>query len=185
MRLALATVGVGVLLVILGATRDWATVTAKAAIDGLGSGQIAQVGVAGDQLGPFSALAWFTVLVALGVLVTAGRGRWPVGAGLLGLAGALGWFLVEAAGRRADEVLALAMAGRLEGLPAGATLTLATSPAGPALVGAGIALVVAAGAWTVLRGRAWPAMGQAFRAPGDRAPEPLEATTGEPPWEGG
>ena len=186
MLLALSAVGAGVLLVVLGGSRTWATVTATAELAGFGRGQVAKVGVPGDELGPFSALAWFTLLIGLGVLVTAGRGRWPVGVLLAGAAAALGWLAVGTAGRSIQSVLEQVTSGRLDGLPAGATLSVTMSPAGPALVCAGATLVLAAGVMTVARGRGWPVMGQAFRAPADRvatAPEP--DPDAEPPWDGG
>jgi hypothetical protein len=187
MGLALAAVGLGVLLVVLGGTRVWATVTASAELAGFGRGQVARVGVPGDELGSFSALAWFTLLVGLGVLVTAGRGRWAVGVMLAGMAAALAWLAVGTAGRSSEHVFELVASGRLDGLPAGALLTVTRSPAGPALVCAGAALVLAAGVVTVARGRGWPSMGQAFRAPADRVTTTPEAADpdAEPPWEGG
>ncbi len=184
--LALAAAGLGVLLVVLGGTRAWATVTATAELAGLGSGAVARIGVAGDALGPFGALALLGLLVGLGVLVTAGRGRWPVGVLMAAMAGAQAWLAAATAGSARERVLALAVAGRIDGLPSGARLAVTTSPAGPALVWAGAALLLAAGVVTVARGRRWPAMGQAFRAPADRvtAPADLDQDGGEPPWEG-
>ena len=48
---------------------------------------------------------------------------------------------------------------------------------------AGGVLVAAAGLEVVRRGRDWPAMGAAFRAPPDR-PGRVDPADGEPPWEG-
>jgi hypothetical protein len=67
-------------------------------------------------------------------------------------------------------------------VPAGTGLRVAGSPAGPALVVAGGLLLAGAGAEAFRRGRRWPLLGDAFRAPPDRAQPATNA--GEPPWEG-
>jgi hypothetical protein len=101
-------------------------------------------------------------LVALGVALAAG--------GLLG------------GSRAPEEARERALTGVLAGVSAGTGLQVARSPAGPALVVAGGLLLAAAGVETLRRGRRWPALGDAFRAPPDRA----QPATGqdEPPWEG-
>jgi len=50
------------------------------------------------------------------------------------------------------------------------------------MVVAGGLLLAAAGVEALRRGRHWPALGEAFRAPPDRA-QPAAAQP-EPPWEG-
>jgi Tryptophan-associated transmembrane protein (Trp_oprn_chp) len=60
---------------------------------------------------------------------------------------------------------------------------VATSPAAPVLVVAGGLLLAAGGVEALRRGRRWPALGDAFRAPPDRAAS-QPTGDGEPPWQG-
>jgi hypothetical protein len=182
LRLAVLAVAAGVALVLLAAGRPWAQVAGSVTVQGLGSAQVARVGVSGNDVAPLSGVAMLAAVVALGVAFTRGRGRWPVGAALVGLGAWLLWLIVVRAGRLREAALELASLGRLEGLPAGARLEVGVAPLWPALAGAGAVLVAAAGAEALRRGRRWPALGAAFRAPGDRPPAPAAGT--EPPWEG-
>jgi hypothetical protein len=50
------------------------------------------------------------------------------------------------------------------------------------MVVAGGLLLAAAGAEALRRGRRWPALGEAFRAPPDRIQPATDSP--EPPWEG-
>jgi hypothetical protein len=171
----------GLAAVLLGSGLPWATVTASVTLDGLGGGPVASVPVSGNDLASLGSLAWLGLVLAIGIAVTAGRGRWPVGVALATLGLALLWLTVTTAGD-IDRVLDLAYNGRLDGVGSAAELRVATSMAGPLLTGAGAVLLTAAGLETMRKGRSWPAMGQSYRAPGDRSPAPLESS--EPPWEG-
>jgi tryptophan-associated transmembrane protein len=182
MRLAVAAVLVGVVLAVTGAGRAWATVGSAVELPGIGSARLGGAEVTGNDLLPFAALALLGLVLLVGVAATRGRGRWAVGLALLALGAVLAVQAVAGAARVEAEAADRARRGLLEGVPAGAALRVASSPAGPALVAAGGLLVAAAGAATLRRGRSWPALGDAFRAPPDR-PEPV-ADRGEPPWEG-
>jgi hypothetical protein len=180
---AILAAGLGAALVLLGAGRPWATVTAQFDLSGLGRGRVASVDVTGDQLTSLSSLAWFGLILTAAIAFTSGRGRWPVGVALVFVALAL--FFLTAEGVDRGKVLELVYIGRLEGLPSGAALTMTTSKVGPVLTGAGAALMGGAGVAIMARGRYWPALGRAYRAPGDRGPlpEPGPEDT-EPGWEG-
>jgi hypothetical protein len=172
----------GVLLATVGAGRAWARVTAAVRLPGIGSGRVGAAALTGDDLRPLTGLALLGLVLLVGVAVTRGRGRWLVGVALLALGAALAVQAVAAAGQVRAEAAGRARGGRLAGVPAGAAIRVATSPAGPALVVAGGLLLAAAGVEAVRRGARWPALGEAFRAPPDRRPRPPAADT-EPPWE--
>jgi hypothetical protein len=184
MQLALLAVLAGVMLAVIGAGQPWATVTAEVELPGIGAGRVGAAELTGNDLGPYGALALGGLVLLVAVAATRGRGRWVVGVALLALGGALvvggllgGWRAPEAARDRA-------WTGYLAGMPTGTELQVARSPAGPALVVAGGLLLAAAGAETVRRGRRWPALGDAFRAPPDRARAGGPPGQDEPPWEG-
>jgi len=170
----------GALAAITGAGRPWAQVDAS--VRGLGAGSVARAAVTGDASAPLSGLALLGLVLVVAVAATRGRGRWAVGAACLALGLALAALALDGAGGAAGFAAGQARHGALEGVPAGATLRVRTPRAGPVLVVAGGALLAAAGAEALRRGRSWPALGAAFRAPGDRTPEPAEDA--EPPWEG-
>jgi Tryptophan-associated transmembrane protein (Trp_oprn_chp) len=168
--LALGLLAAGAAAVLVGAGRAWATVRATSQVPQLGVDWSSTATVSGNEISPFSAFGLLAVLLTLGIAVTRGRGRWPVGAALL----LLGTGLAYVAARRGMDAggiraLASQMAttGRIEGLPAGATLSVHASLVGPLLVVAGGALIALAGIVTTARGRHWPAMGDRYRAPGD------------------
>jgi hypothetical protein len=182
MQLALVAVLVGVMLAVTGAGQAWARVGATVELPGLGAARLGAVELTGNDLAPFGALALLGLVLLVAVAATRGRGRWVVGLALLALGGAL---VVGAAGgayRVGEQAIERAELGLLEGIPAGAALRVDTPPAGPLLLAAGGLLLAAAGAEALRRGRRWPALGDAFRAPPDRA-QPAAAQT-EPPWEG-
>jgi hypothetical protein len=182
MQVALVAVLAGVMLAVIGAGQPWATVSTAVELPGVGVAQLGAVEVTGNDLAPLGALGLGGLVLLVAVAATRGRGRWVVGLALLALgvvlvAGAVG----GAAGVR-DEAVARAELGLLEGVPAGSGLRVATPWAGPALVVAGGLLLAAAGVEAIRRGPRWPALGEAFRAPPDRAqPAPGQD---EPPWEG-
>jgi Tryptophan-associated transmembrane protein (Trp_oprn_chp) len=182
MRVALVAVLLGVMVAVIGAGQPWATVSAEVELPGVGSARLGAAGLAGNDLAPYGALALLGLVLLVAVAATRGRGRWVVGLALLALgialaAGAVGGGL----GVRA-EAIGRAEAGLLEGVPAGTGLRVAVSWAGPVLVLAGGLLLAAAGVEALRRGPRWPALGDAFRAPPDRArPGPGQD---EPPWEG-
>jgi uncharacterized membrane protein (TIGR02234 family) len=180
LRLALAAVALGALAALTGAGRPWAQVDAS--VRGLGAGSVASGAVTGDALAPLSGLALLGLVLVVAVAATRGRGRWLVGAALLAVGVALAALALDAAGEVARMAAERARLGDLEGVPAGAALQIRTPRAGPALVVAGGALLAAAGLEALRRGRSWPALGAAFRAPGDRVPRPV--ADAEPPWEG-
>jgi hypothetical protein len=182
MQLALLAVLAGVMLAVIGAGRPWATLSVEVELPGIGAGQVAAAELTGNDLGPYGALALGGLVLLVAVAATRGRGRWVVGVALLALGGALvaggllgGW-------RAPTEVRERAWAGFIAGVPTGTDPQAARSPAGPALVVTGGLALAAAGTEALRRGRGWPALGDAFRAPPDRA----QPATGqdEPPWEG-
>jgi hypothetical protein len=174
----------GVLLAAVGAGRPWARVRAAVDLPGLGRAPLGGAELTGNDLAPLGGLALLGLVLLVGVAVTRGRGRWAVGLALLALGAALAvqaW--TGAAGARA-EAADRARRGELEGVPAGTGTQVATSPAGPALVVAGGLLLAAGGVEALRRGRRWPALGDAFRAPPDRAPPQPAADRDEPRWQG-
>jgi uncharacterized membrane protein (TIGR02234 family) len=182
LQLALVAVLAGVMLAAIGAGQAWATVSAEVELPGVGSARLGAAEITGNDLAPYGALALGGLVLLVAVAATRGRGRWVVGVALLALGGAL---VVGAAGggwRVSTEAIERAELGLLEGIPAGTGLQVDTPPAGPVLVVAGGLLLAAAGLQALRRGRGWPALGDAFRAPPDRAqPAPGQD---EPPWEG-
>ena len=182
LTLALLALLAGGVLVAAGAGSAWVTVQATLELPGVGRGRLGEAALTGNDLFPFGALGLLALLSVVAVAATRGRGRWAVGCALLCLGLAVAARVpLEAAG--AGEVARRQAAqGRLDAVAAGTVTQVAVRPAGPALTGLGGLLVAAAGAEALRRGRAWPALGDTFRAPGDRARQPLPAG-GEPPWE--
>lgn len=189
LQVALALAAAGIVLAMSGARATWVTVTASANLPRLGEGVIGTAGVTGDDLAAFSGIALLGLLVALGITFTRGRGRWPVGLGLVACGAALVVLAQTEGSSSASTAMSRASSGRLETVPATASLDADASSLGPVLVAAGGLCLAAAGAETLRRGPAWPALGEAFRAPGDRAVPP-QPTGGrgdngdEPPWQG-
>jgi hypothetical protein len=182
MQVAMVAALVGVMLAVTGAGQAWARVGAAVELPGVGAARLGAVEVTGNDLAPFGGLALLGLVLLVAVAATRGRGRWVVGVALLALGGALTvQALAGAAGVR-TEAAERVRSGQLEGVPAGTALRVETSRAGPALVVAGGLLLAAAGAEALRRGRRWPALGDAFRAPPDRAEPAADAP--EPPWEG-
>jgi len=183
LQVTLAAVVAGVLLAAVGAGRPWARVSAAVDLPGLGRARLGGAELTGNDLAPLGGLALLGLVLLVGVAVTRGRGRWVVGLALLALGAALTvQALAGAAGARA-EAADRARRGELEGVPAGTGTQVATSPAAPALVVAGGLLLAAGGVETLRRGPRWPALGDAFRAPPDRAHQ-QPTGDGEPPWQG-
>jgi uncharacterized membrane protein (TIGR02234 family) len=174
---------IGVLLAAVGAGRPWARVSAAVELPGLGRARLGGAELTGNDLAPLGGLALLGLVLLVGIGVTRGRGRWAVGLALLALGAILlVQALAGAAGVRA-EAAERATRGELQGVPAGTGLRVATPRAGPVLVVAGGALLAAAGVQALRHGRRWPALGDAFRAPPDRA-SPPPTGDGEPPWQG-
>jgi Tryptophan-associated transmembrane protein (Trp_oprn_chp) len=163
--LALIFLAVGAAAVIFGAGRAWATVHATSQVPQLGVDWTATAGVTGNDVVPLSALALMAVVFALGIAVTRGRGRWPVGVGLFIFGLAVIALTLNGADQLRETAFHLAVAGRLEGLPAGAELRVDTSPIGASLAVAGGLLVAAAGVLTVWHGRSWPVLGDRYNVP--------------------
>jgi hypothetical protein len=184
LQVTLAVVVAGVLLAAVGAGRPWARVRAAVDLPGLGRAPLGGAELTGNDLAPLGGLALLGLVLLVGVAVTRGRGRWAVGLALLALGAVLAvQALAGAAGARA-EAADRARRGELEGVPAGTGTQVTTSPAGPALVVAGGLLLAAGGVEALRRGRRWPALGDAFRAPPDRAATQPAADRDEPPWQG-
>jgi Tryptophan-associated transmembrane protein (Trp_oprn_chp) len=182
MQIAMVAVLVGVMLAVTGAGEAWARVGAAVELPGVGAARLGAAEVTGSDLGPFGGLALLGLVLLVAVAATRGRGRWVVGLALLALGGALVVGAVGGAARVGTEAARRAELGLLEGVPAGTALRVDTPRAGPALVVAGGLLLAVAGAEALRRGRRWPALGDAFRAPPDRAQPVPDAA--EPPWEG-
>jgi Tryptophan-associated transmembrane protein (Trp_oprn_chp) len=183
LQVALVAVLGGVGLAAVGAGRPWALASAAVSLPGLGRAPLGAAELTGNDLAPLGGLALLGLVLLVGVAVTRGRGRWAVGLALLALGAALAVQAVAGAAGVRAEAEARARRGELEGVPAGAGVQVAARPAGPAMVVAGGLLLAAAGAEALRRGPRWPALGEAFRAPPDRAP-PAPAGDGEPPWQG-
>src|SRR4029450_2631824 len=183
MQIAMVAVLVGVMLAVTGAGEAWARVGAAVELPGVGAARLGAAEVTGSDLGPFGGLALLGLVLLVAVAATRGRGRWVVGLALLALGGALVVGAVGGAARVGDEGAERGEGGVRGGAPPGTALRVDTPPAGPALVAAGGLLLAAAGAEALRRGRRWPALGDAFRAPPDRA-QPA-ADTAERPWGGG
>jgi uncharacterized membrane protein (TIGR02234 family) len=182
MQVAMVAVLAGVMLAATGAGQAWARVSAAVELPGIGSARLGGAELTGNDLAPLGALALLGLVLLVAVAATRGRGRWVVGLALLALGVALVLGGVLGGQQVADEAVQRARSGVLEGIPAGTGLRVATPRAGPALGVAGGLLLAAAGAEALRRGARWPALGEAFRAPPDRA---LPATgQDEPPWEG-
>ena len=182
MQLAMAALLAGVLLAVTGAGQPWARVGAAVALPGIGAARLGAAELTGNDLLPFGALALLGLVLLVAVAATRGRGRWLVGLVLLAVGAFLAVQALAGAAGIATEAAQRARVGELEGVPGGTGLRVDTPRAGPAMVAAGGLLLAAAGAEALRRGRRWPALGEAFRAPPDRA-EPLDVQ-GEPPWEG-
>jgi uncharacterized membrane protein (TIGR02234 family) len=182
MQVAMVAVLAGVMLAATGAGQAWARVSAAVELPGIGSARLGGAELTGNDLAPLGALALLGLVLLVAVAATRGRGRWVVGLALLALGVALVLGGVLGGQQVADEAVQRARSGVLEGIPAGTGLRVATPRAGPALVAAGGLLLAAAGAEALRRGARWPALGEAFRAPPDRAQPAAE--TAEPPWEG-
>ena len=182
MQVAMVAVLAGVMLAATGAGQAWARVSAAVELPGIGSARLGGAELTGNDLAPLGALALLGLVLLVAVAATRGRGRWVVGLALLALGVALVLGGVLGGQQVADEAVQRARSGVLEGIPAGTGLRVATPRAGPALGVAGGLLLAAAGAEALRRGARWPALGEAFRAPPDRA----QPATGqdEPPWEG-
>jgi Tryptophan-associated transmembrane protein (Trp_oprn_chp) len=168
LNLALLLLAVGAVAALTGAGRAWATVHATSEVPQLGVDWTASAGVAGNDVAPLNAFALLALVSSLGIAVTRGRGRWPAGVVLTALGLTVTGMAIEAVGRLRETALELAIAGRLEALPAAAALRVDTSPAGPSLAVAGGLLIAAAGLLTAWYGRGWPILGERYRAPGDR-----------------
>jgi len=182
MQVALVAVLAGVMLAVIGAGQAWATVSAAVELPGVGSARLGAAELTGNDLAPLGALALLGLVLLVAVAATRGRGRWVVGLALLALGVALVAGAVDGAAGVRAEAVERAERGLLEGVPAGTGLRVATPWAGPALVVTGGLLLAAAGVEAIRRGPRWPALGDAFRAPPDRAqPAPGQD---EPPWEG-
>jgi Tryptophan-associated transmembrane protein (Trp_oprn_chp) len=182
MQIAMVAVLVGVMLAVTGAGQAWARVGAAVELPGVGSARLGAAEVTGNDLAPFGGLALLGLVLLVAVAATRGRGRWVVGLALLALGGALVVGAVGGGARVGSEAAERAQLGQLEGVPGGTALRVDSPWAGPALVVAGGLLLAVAGAEALRRGRRWPALGDAFRAPPDRPQPP--ADTAEPPWEG-
>jgi Tryptophan-associated transmembrane protein (Trp_oprn_chp) len=182
MQVAMVAVLVGVMLAVTGAGQAWARVGAAVELPGVGAARLGAAEVTGSDLAPFGGLALLGLVLLVAVAATRGRGRWVVGVALLTLGGALTVQALAGAGGVGTEAAERARSGQLEGVPAGTGLRVETPRAAPALVVAGGLLLAAAGAEALRRGRRWPALGDAFRAPPDRAQPAADAA--EPPWEG-
>jgi hypothetical protein len=182
MRITLVAVLVGVMLAVTGAGEAWARVGAAVELPGVGAARLGAAEVTGNDLGPFGGLALLGLVLLVAVAATRGRGRWVVGLALLALGGALVVGALGGAAGVGAEAARRAESGLVEGVPGGAALRVDTPWAGPALVVGGGLLLAAAGAEALRRGRRWPALGDAFRAPPDRAQPAPDAA--EPPWEG-
>jgi Tryptophan-associated transmembrane protein (Trp_oprn_chp) len=182
MQVAMVAVLVGVMLAVTGAGQAWARVGAAVELPGVGAARLGAAEVTGNDLAPFGGLALLGLVLLVAVAATRGRGRWAVGVALLALGGVLVMGAVGGAARVGSEAAERAELGQLEGVPGGTALRVDTPRAGPALVVAGGLLLAVAGAEALRRGRRWPALGDAFRAPPDRAQPAADAA--EPPWEG-
>ena len=182
MQLAMVAVLAGVMLAVTGAGQAWARVSAAVELPGIGSARLGGAEVTGNDLAPLGALALLGLVLLVAVAATRGRGRWVVGLALLALGGALVLGGALGGARVSEEAVERAEQGLLEGVPGGTGLRVATPPGGPVMVVAGGLLLALAGAEALRRGAGWPALGDAFRAPPDRA-QPL-AGQDEPPWEG-
>jgi hypothetical protein len=182
MQVAMVAVLAGVMLAATGAGQAWARVSAAVELPGIGSARLGGAELTGNDLAPLGALALLGLVLLVAVAATRGRGRWVVGLALLALGVALVLGGVLGGQQVADEAVLRARSGVLEGIPAGTGLRVATPRAGPALVAAGGLLLAAAGAEALRRGARWPALGEAFRAPPDRAQPATDSA--EPPWEG-
>lgn len=169
----------GAALALLAAGRTWLRVTA-ARRPPLPDVTVALSGKAVEPLVAALGVVGLAALVAL--LATRGRGRQAVGALLAGCGLLLA---VRAIGRIAgpDRATALSLltdAGKASGLPAGATISTATSPVWPVLVTfAGLAMF-AAGAAVLLRSRRWPGMSARYDAPATAPGHPAAAPAGQP-----
>jgi hypothetical protein len=171
----------GVLLALTGAGRPWARVSSAVELPGLGGGRFGGASLSGNDLAPLSGLALLALVLVIGIAATRGRGRVVVGLALVALGLGLVAATLATAARAGDQAAGRARRGQLEGVAAG-SLQVTTPRTGPLLVAVGGLLVAGAGAEAVRRGRGWPSLGAAFRAPPDR-PAVAEAE-GEPPWEG-
>lgn len=171
----------GALLALTGAGRPWAQVSGAVELPGLGGGRFGGASLSGNDLAPLSSLALLALVLVGAIAATRGRGRVVVGLALAALGLGLVAATLAAAGQAGDQAVERARRGQLEGVTAG-SLRVATPRTGPLLVATGALLIAAAGAEAVRRGRTWPSLGAAFRAPPDR---PAVADgDGEPPWEG-
>ena len=182
MQVAMVALLAGVMLAVTGAGQAWARVGAAVELPGIGAARLGAAELTGNDLLPFGGLALFGLVLLVAVAATRGRARWAVGLVLLAIGAYLAVQAVVGAAGIAAEATERARVGELEGVPGGTALRVETPRAGPAMVVAGGLLVAAAGVEALRRGRHWPALGEAFRAPPDRAQPAADAA--EPPWEG-
>jgi hypothetical protein len=182
MQVAMVALLAGVMLAVTGAGQPWARVGAAVELPGIGAARLGAAELTGNDLLPFGGLALFGLVLLVAVAATRGRARWAVGLVLLAIGAYLAVQALVGAAGIAAEATERARVGELEGVPGGTALRVETPRAGPAMVVAGGLLLAAAGVEALRRGRHWPALGEAFRAPPDRAQPAAEAV--EPPWEG-
>ena len=182
MQVAMVALLAGVMLAVTGAGQAWARVGAAVELPGIGAVRLGAAELTGNDLLPFGGLALFGLVLLVAVAATRGRARWAVGLVLLAIGAYLAVQALVGAAGIAAEATERARVGELEGVPGGTALRVETPRAGPAMVVAGGLLLAAAGVEALRRGRHWPALGEAFRAPPDRAQPAAEAA--EPPWEG-
>ena len=182
MQVAMVALLAGVMLAVTGAGQPWARVGAAVELPGIGAARLGAAELTGNDLLPFGGLALFGLVLLVAVAATRGRARWAVGLVLLAIGAYLAVQSLAGAAGIAAEATERARVGELEGVPGGTALRVETPRAGPAMVVAGGLLLAAAGVEALRRGRHWPALGEAFRAPPDRAQPAADAA--EPPWEG-
>jgi hypothetical protein len=151
-----AAIGVGGAVVLLAAGRTWGSATVAAA-----TGNRQHVSVSGhDVLPSLTALGIALLVLAVAVVAARGRLRSLVGLVVVVVAGAL----LAAAATSADDV-----AAALRSHAFAVTDPIPASTSGWAvLVAVAAAVAAAAGAVTVLRGPAWPALGSRYDAPAAR-----------------
>jgi uncharacterized membrane protein (TIGR02234 family) len=130
----------------------------------------------GSELAPLVPAGGLVLLAAAVALVAVrGAGRVLVGLVAAVAGGVLGWSGLRTLVTGGDA----AAGGVLGSGPPGSTVTAAVSAAWPVLALVAGLIAVAAGLFTVLRGRGWPGMGRRYERAATAAPETARRRTDE------
>jgi uncharacterized membrane protein (TIGR02234 family) len=129
-----------------------------------------------DLQGAITAFALIALAGVVAIAATRGWGRRLVGLALIGTGGVVGWYAIAGASAvSADRARSSVASG--VGVDASSVPHVTVDAVWPALTAASAALIVLAGALTVLKAQRWSAMASRYEAPTDAAR--AERTSGD------